>query len=73
MGADYEGQERAIEILRELPAECREFLGHHINNSLSVVICGLQTGQLDKAEEAAWHISADLKLIGIGANNARGW
>jgi hypothetical protein len=65
MGADYPGQERAIEILRALPPECREFLGHHINNALSSVIGGIRTKQYDLAEKAAWHINEDLKLIGI--------
>jgi hypothetical protein len=34
MGADYPGQERAIEELQSLSPEARKFLGHHIRNSL---------------------------------------
>ena len=65
MGADYEGQEKAIAILRALPREAKQFLGHHINNSLSGIIGGMRTGQYDLAEKAAWHINEDLKKIGI--------
>jgi len=68
MGADYPGQERAIEELSNLSQEAKKFLCHHINNSLSVVIGGLESGRTDLAYQAAYHIKDDLVLAGIDAS-----
>lgn len=38
MGADYEGQEQAIEELRVLSEEAKGYLKHHLRNSLSVIL-----------------------------------
>lgn len=65
MGADYPGQEKAIEELSALSREAKEFLNHHIGNSLNVVIVGIEHGRLDAAKKAAWHIVEDLHTAGI--------
>jgi len=65
VGADYVGQEKAIEELSALSAEAKEFLNHHIGNSLAAVIGGIQIQNLAIAKEAAWHIVDDLRLAGI--------
>ncbi len=63
MGADYPGQEKAIEELKNLSREAREFLGHHIRNPLTVIIGGVKIGHYSEVEEAAWHIVEDLEKI----------
>ncbi len=65
MGDDYPEQEKAIEEIRRLSPEAKKFLKHHLCNSLNAVIGGLQTGNYTMAEDAAWHILADLELAGI--------
>jgi hypothetical protein len=64
MGADYEGQERGIEELKALSPEAKRYLNHHFRNSLTGIIAGIETGNLDIAKQEAWHISEDLKRIG---------
>ena len=68
MGANYEGQKKAIEELSNLSKEAKSFLCHHISNALNVVIGGITSGELDIAEEAAWHILEDLRLAGIASD-----
>jgi len=70
MGADYEGQEKAVKELGELSLEAKMFLNHHISNPLCSIICGidrcdLNSCDLDMVKEAAWHIVKDLRLAGI--------
>lgn len=65
MGNDYQGQEKAIEELSALSPEAKEFLNHHICNSLSAILGGIKVGRLQLAEEAVWHIVEDLKKAGI--------
>ncbi len=64
MGADYEGQERGIEDLKAMSDEARQYLCHHLRNSLTAVLCGIQVEQFDLAEEAARHMIEDLERIG---------
>lgn len=65
MGNDYQGQEKAIEELNALSPEAKEFLCHHIGNSLGAIIGGIKINNLKLAEEAAWHIVSDLETAGI--------
>jgi hypothetical protein len=65
VGNDYPGQERAIEELSALSDDAKEFLSHHICNSLSAILGGIRVGRLQLAEEAAWHIVSDLEKAGI--------
>ena len=65
MGNDYEGQEAGIEQLQALGYEGKKFLCHHLCNSLSCIIGGIETGNLQLAKEAAWHMVADLNKAGI--------
>ncbi|MFA6055482.1 MAG: hypothetical protein WC769_08915 [Thermodesulfovibrionales bacterium] len=64
MGADYEGQERGIEELKSLSPEAKGYLNHHLRNSLTGIIGGIETGNLDIAKQEAWHILEDLERIG---------
>lgn len=64
MGADYPSQDKAIQELRALSDDAKVFLSHHIRNSLSGVIGGIDTGKLDIAKNSAEHIVKDLEKIG---------
>jgi len=68
MENNYPGQEKAIEELSALSDDAKEFLNHHICNSLSAILGGIKTNRLKLAEEAAWHIVADLRLAKIKTN-----
>jgi len=66
VGADYPEQGMAIDKLkRHLSIEERKLLSHHLRNSLSGIIGGLQTQQYDMAEEEAWHMAKDLEKFGL--------
>lgn len=73
MGNDYQGQEKAIEDLSALSPEAKEFLNHHLGNSLGAIIMALRVGNIEIAEEAAWHIVKDLQIAGIRNINWRCW
>jgi hypothetical protein len=64
MGADYVGQEKGIEELKRMSPEAREFLAHHLRNSLNAVLNGIEVGRADIVREAGWHMVEDLKKIG---------
>ena len=68
MGADYPGQEKAITELSALSDEAKKFLNHHICNSLSAILLGIEVGNLKLAEESVWHIVSDLDIAGIRKN-----
>lgn len=65
MGADYKDQGEAIEELSALSSAAKQCLLHHICNALNGVIGGIQIGRNDLALDAAWHIVADLEMMGI--------
>lgn len=73
MGNDYKGQEAAIEELNSLSDGAKEFLNHHIGNSLSAILGGIKVGRLGLAEEAVWHIVKDLQIAGIRNIDWRRW
>jgi hypothetical protein len=78
MGADYTGQEKGIENLRQIPEEARKYLSHHFRNSMHVVAGNILLAKsclsimeieeaiirLSEAEHAANHLLRDLKKIG---------
>jgi hypothetical protein len=74
MGADYEGQEKALAILRALPREAKEYIAHHVRNCLAGAVgnidlirrAGLDdevSRRLDVADECLAHAVEDLKKI----------
>lgn len=76
MGVDYVGQEKAIEILREMPKEAKEYLFHHTGNALCAVMLELwrlraeieagvvlRLKRVDRAMEATQHVMEDLRRI----------
>ncbi|HDH51259.1 MAG TPA: hypothetical protein ENG95_07395 [Nitrospirae bacterium] len=65
MGADYEGQEKAVEKVRALPEEVKMLLSHHLRNSLQGILGGAQTGMLELVEKDAKHMVEDLKKFGL--------
>jgi hypothetical protein len=73
MGADYQGQERALAELRALSRDAKEYLNHHIGNSLNIIHAGIENfmidGMLEMATKEVWHIVDDLYAAGI--RNAR--
>ena len=64
MGADYKGDEKAIEELQALSIEAKRYLSQHLRNSLATIIYGAEKGEFIKIKRAAWHIVEDLKKIG---------
>lgn len=65
VGNNYDGQEKAIAELSALSAEAKEFLNHHLGNSLAAILGGIKVNNLQLVEKAAWHIVTDLKMAGI--------
>lgn len=65
MGRDYPGQEKAVDQVRHMPDEIKSLLSHHLRNSLSGIIGGLQTERYDLAEQSAWHLKEDLERFGL--------
>ena len=47
MGADYEGQEKGIIVLRGMDEEGRKYISHHFRNSMNVVLGNLVLAQSD--------------------------
>lgn len=75
MGADYEGQEKAIAILRALPSEAKEYIAHHMRNALAGAagyIHLAKKGELNEktqehlalADEGISHAVKDLSTFG---------
>ncbi len=75
MGANYEGQEQAITLLRNMPAAAREFVTHHMRNALAgaignIALAKLRTHEpdvvrhLNLVDECLDHAVQDLKAIG---------
>lgn len=77
MGAYYDGQDRAIDELKQNSTAAKEYLYHHLGNSLNVVTCALwllrrdiEAGRVpdmkrvDQALEATNHAMADVRVIG---------
>ena len=64
MGNPYEGEEKAVEELQALSPEAKRFISHHVRNCLMQVTGGITSGNLEIANDAAWHILEDIKRIG---------
>jgi hypothetical protein len=64
MGNDYFGQDKAIEELRGLSQEAKEYLGHHIRNGLFCIAGNIEIGKLQEAKDAVYHMEKDLARIG---------
>lgn len=75
MGADYPGQEKAIEELRKMSEAAREFLAHHMRNSLqsaggNIALAKVRTHDericrfMKTAQTCLDHMLDDLKKIG---------
>lgn len=71
MGADYKGQERAIEELSALSREAKMYLCHHIGNSLQGILGHIKLGRHEDIEQIVWHIVEDLELAGIREKDFR--
>jgi hypothetical protein len=65
MGADYPGQEKAIEQLRCLSKEAKEYLNHHICNAVTAILGGVIADDKEMIKRHAWHIIQDLEKAGI--------
>ena len=65
MGADLPEDQKGIDEILNMSEDARKYLGHHLNNSLFVLITSLETGDIDCAKEAAGHMVEDLNRVGI--------
>ncbi len=63
MGADFPGDEEAIQEIRRLSPRALEWIHHHFGNSMTAVVGGIEIGDYDLVKKAAQHICADLKKI----------
>jgi len=75
MGADYPGQEKAIEELKKISGPAREYLSHHLRNSLqsaggNIALAKVRTQDdriyrfMRTAQACLDHMLEDLKKIG---------
>ena len=76
MGADYEGQESALAVLRALPSEAKQYIAHHVRNALAGVVGNITLARmdveqgkpaehhLDLADQCLWHAIEDLRKFG---------
>ena len=65
MGNDYQGQEKAIEELSALSNEAKEYLNHHLGNSLSGILGYAKLGKYKEIEKLVWHVIDDFEKAGI--------
>jgi len=65
MGADYEGQAEAIDEIRRLSPQAKQFLSHHLCNPLSVILGAARLNHPEMIPEQVDHIVEDLILAGI--------
>lgn len=63
MGANYEGQEKGIIAVKQLPKTGKEYLSHHLRNSLQKLVFIAQGQEQIMAELE--HIEWDLKRAGL--------
>lgn len=64
MGADVGDESKAIELLKALPEEARQYLSHHIRNGVQNVICAIHMKDEAAVEEALRHIILDIERVG---------
>lgn len=70
MGAVLNDEEIAIEKAREIPAECRRYISHHVRNGLvSIMDIAMRIKDepeaIEKLEDYIDHIARDLKKVGL--------
>lgn len=63
MGISYEGEEKAIEEIRQLSTEAKQYISHHIRNSLCAVILFVDKNDKEKLRDVIDHICKDLRAI----------
>lgn len=63
MGADFPEDINALDELCSLSSGAKGYLAHHIRNSLTTIILGIECGNLAVALAAAHHIEEDLKKV----------
>jgi hypothetical protein len=63
MGADFPEDIYALDELCSLSNDAKGYLAHHIRNSLTTIILGIECGKLTVALAAAEHIEEDLKKV----------
>lgn len=63
MGADYLYQEKAIEEIKQLSTEAKQYISHHIRNSLCIILLAEEQQDKKKLREAINHICKDLRVI----------
>lgn len=64
MGRPLPIDDQAIEELKMLSPVAKEYLGHHINNCLQLVLSCSEAGNKDLIRSAVFHIVEDLKRFG---------
>lgn len=65
MGNKYEGEEKGIEALKDIPDSAKAYINHHLGNSLSSLQACLSIGNIEASKEMAKHMTDDLKRVGF--------
>jgi len=65
MGADFPSDKEGMEEILNMSEAAREYLGHHLNNSLFALAMALETGNIEIAKQEARHMMEDLNRVGI--------
>lgn len=65
MGNSYDGEEKGMEAMKYIPEVAREYINHHIGNSLTSLNACLFIKNIEGAQEAVDHIIGDLKDVGF--------
>ena len=65
MGADFPEQEESVKRIRALSEEDRNWIGHHMRNSLCAISALNEIGDKKKVREVIEHMEADLEMFGL--------
>jgi len=67
MGADIldDTHYAGIDAVKQLPREGKEYLAHHMRNSLQSIIFMIKSGDHDKIVEIVRHMIKDLERVGL--------
>ena len=65
MGNDIDSPNKAIKAITVLAEEGKDYLSHHIRNSLQVIMYAAGHGNYKEVIREVEHMAADLKRVGL--------